>query len=119
MFQSNGSAYADHPQHYSGRSVKKAEDSLRISTRQTIVHQSGTRELREQWADRRSEDLRQRFEEYIRQCNDDDRVQWDWKNGDEVIVSGMNNMDLHTFILEMEKEGRKVEFVKTTTIKIS
>ncbi len=46
-------------------------------------------------------------------------VKSNWLDHSEVEVRGMSHMTLHSFLLEAEKLGKNLEYVKTLTVKIT
>lgn len=42
-----------------------------------------------------------------------------WIDSNTLAIDGISNLTLHSYMLEAEKKGKKVELIKTTTIKIS
>ncbi|UTW64991.1 hypothetical protein KFE94_09890 [bacterium SCSIO 12643] len=58
------------------------------------------------------------FDETVKNKGEQNRVKTRFVNDSTMEVEGLSKMALHSYLLEAEKLGKKIEFVKTTTIKI-
>jgi hypothetical protein len=119
MFQTNGSNYTESTSKMTHSPKKVMNSSLEIHTHQRVQHSVDLVGRGKSFGkETRANDLRKRLENYLSDSLNKE-VQVSWNSPDQVEVKGANSFDLHRFVLEMEKEGRQIEFVKTITIKIS
>lgn len=58
------------------------------------------------------------FERTVKNKGEHNSVKTRFVDDSTMEVEGLSKMALHSYLLEAEKLGKKIEFVKTTTIKI-
>lgn len=104
-----------------GRFYDQLEKSgeLTIHTRSSYIDPSGMSENSKKEAQENAPSLYAIFEDTLKAKGEYPLSKCDHMNSNEILVKGMSQQTLHTFILEAQKLGKTIEYTKTVTVKIS
>ena len=66
-----------------------------------------------------ADSLKKIFEDTIQEKGEFPLEKAEWKNENEVTVTGLSPMTLHSFVLKAEQLGKKISYERTLKVKIT
>jgi len=103
----------------SSTSKKNGHSQLSIQIKSTHAQESAMPEELKRQVQKNSPSLYELFDDTLRRKGEAQSVTSRFVDEDILEVEGLSNLTLHSYVLEAEKLGKKVEYIKTLTVKIS
>ena len=103
---------------YNGDHSTPKENNLTIVTKTTINHSNPMPEASRLKTRNEAQDMSQLFRDTLKEKGEYHSENFKWFSENEVEVSNLSQMSLHSFLLEAEALGKNVHFIKQTVIKI-
>ncbi|WP_422359532.1 hypothetical protein [Reichenbachiella sp.] len=100
-------------------SKKKGQDPLSIRIKSTHAQESAMPEELKRQVQKNAPSLYELFDQTLRRKGEAESVTSHFVEENVLEVEGLSNLTLHSYVLEAEKLGKKVEYIKTLTVKIS
>lgn len=96
-----------------------AEGDMVIHLSSSNYHESAMSEARKQEVRKHAPSLPSLFDQVVKQKESYNPTSENWLSDQEVKLEGVSKMDIHTFILEAEKLGKKITYTQTLTVQVT